>query len=412
MLRPRIGLAVPSLAQGGGGVASVAHFLKDVVLRCRAYDLTLVSLATSANDECNLSITRPSTWLRGATAAASTWEGLPLVHVGAVGGEPEFRRYLPRKALAEAVADCDILQVVCGSPAYANALCGLGKPVSVQCATRAKVERRRRDARPSGVVGWWGKAMTEFTDRMDDRALRSADAIEVENAWMYEYAGRINQGRDVDLRYAPPGVDARIFRPAGERTLDGKPYVLCVGRLDDPRKNVELLLEAYSQLSGAIRKDLRVVLAGQAAPSAYFWHRADVLGLRDFVEFIHRPTREELVTLYQKASMFVLPSDEEGLGIVILEAMACGVPVVSTRSGGPDGVITEGEDGFLVPLGDSLMLAGRMEELHLNKDQNRDMGSRARATIERRFSEDVAEQAFLDIWDRLLQVRNRSRCVE
>ena len=100
--------------------------------------------------------------------------------------------------------------------------------------------------------------------------------------------------------------------------------------------------------------------------------------------------------LYQNASMFVLASDEEGFGVVILEAMACGIPVVSTRSGGPDDIITDGDDGFLVPLDDASALARRIEELHLNESLNRAMGRRARVTIERRFSEEVAEQAFLD----------------
>ena len=82
---------------------------------------------------------------------------------------------------------------------------------------------------------------------MDDRALRSADAIQVENSWMYAYARKLNDGRDVDLRFAPPGVDARTFCPA-ERNLEDDSYVLCVGRLDDPRKNVELLLDAYARI--------------------------------------------------------------------------------------------------------------------------------------------------------------------
>ena len=411
-MRPRIGLAVPSLELngGGGGVASVARFLKNAIIRCGAYDLTLISLATSAFDRRSLSLVRPATWLRGATFSRGEWEGLPLVHVGAVAGEPEYRRYLPRRILTEAVADCDILQVVCGFPAYANALSGLGKPMSVQCATLARVERRRRDAHPRGFLGWWGSAMTQVTARMDDRALRSADAIQVVNSWMHTYSAHLNAGRDVDLRFAPPGVDAGLFRPAS-RPVAGDPYLLCVGRLDDPRKNVELILDAYLRLPERSRKDLRLILAGQAGPPAAFWQRVETLGLRDRVAFVDQPAREELVTLYQNASMFVLASDEEGFGVVILEAMACGIPVVSTRSGGPNDIITDGDDGYLVPLDDATALAHRIDALHLNENLNRTMGHRARATIERRFSEAVTEQAYLEIWDRLLQVRSRQRCV-
>ena len=94
-----------------------------------------------------------------------------------------------------------------------------------------------------------------------------------------------------------------------------------------------------------------------------FWLRAAELGLHDRVSFVERPTRAELVRLYQKASIFALTSDEEGLGVVLLEAMACALPVVSTRSGGPDGIIADGEDGYLVPIDDVTTLSSRLEDL-------------------------------------------------
>ena len=285
----------------GGGVASVARFLKDAALRSGSYELTLISLATSAHDASNLSIARPSTWLRGATLSHGTWEGLPLVHVGAVAGEPEFRRYLPRKTLTQALASCDILQVVCGTPAFANAVCGLGKPVSVQCATRAKLERRRRDPHLPTLSTWWRQAMTACTARIENRALRSADAIQVENLQMHEYVSELNRGREVDLRYAPPGIDARRFCPSGDRNLNRHPYLLCVGRLDDPRKNIELLLDAYARVPRVIQGNLRVILAGEDGPSCRFWKRVEALGLRSRIDFVHRPSREALVGLYQNA---------------------------------------------------------------------------------------------------------------
>ena len=143
--RPRIGLIVPSLASGGG-VPAVARFIKDVILRSNHYDLKLVSLATSSRDETSLGLLAPAQWRRGPAVEYGTWEGLPFAHVGAAFGELEFQRYRPRRVLTEVLEDCSLLQVVSGSPAWANAVCGLGKPVSLQVATRARVERRRRDS--------------------------------------------------------------------------------------------------------------------------------------------------------------------------------------------------------------------------------------------------------------------------
>lgn len=400
-MKPCIGLVVPSLEEGGG-VISVAKFVLDAAQRDGRYCIQLISLATSSADSCSTRVADPRSWLRGVSTRGGEWQGLPLRHVGANWIEFEFQRYKPREALAKAVANCDVLQVVSGSPAWANAVVGLGKPVALQVATRARVERRRRDARPRSLMGWWRKGMTEFTDRIDDKALRTVDAIQVENPWMFDYARQLNHGRALDLRYAPPGVDEDVFCPLRVRDVATSPYILCVARLSDPRKNIELLLEAYARLPQSVIDRVRLVLAGSSGPPDAFWLRADELGIRDHVTFVARPDQQELVGLYQKAAVFTLPSDEEGLGVVLLEAMACGVPVISTRSGGPEGIITDGHDGYLVPLDDGVAMAERISQLCIDPVLNLSMGFRARQTIEQRYAKKVTGQAFLDTWDQLL----------
>ena len=213
-MRPRIGLAVPSLELngGGGGVASVARFLKNAAIRCGAYDLTLISLATSAFDRRNLSLARPDMAPRRHRLAG----GMGRPAAGACGRcrrRARYRRYLPRRVLTEAVADCDILQVVCGFPPMPTRC-----PVSASpCQCTAPPSPRSSDAGGMPILaGFWvgGESDDPTTERIDDRALRSADAIQVMNSWMYTYTGNLNAGRDVDLRLAPPGVDAHPFCPA------------------------------------------------------------------------------------------------------------------------------------------------------------------------------------------------------
>ena len=87
--------------------------------------------------------------------------------------------------------------------------------------------------------------------------------------------------------------------------------------------------------------------------------------------------------------------------MVILEAMACAVPVVATCCGGPDGIITDGEDGFLVPLDDAAAMSGCLQTLLENPSLNIAMGRKARATSEARYDERVAGAVFVDMWDRL-----------
>jgi D-inositol-3-phosphate glycosyltransferase len=379
----------------------------NTIRRSEEFDLRLVSLATSARDGVSVGLLSPSTWLEGVRVRGGVWEAVPFHHVGAFLTEFEFQRYRQRRALSEVMSGCDLIQVVSGSPAWANAVVGIGKPVSLHVATRARVERRRRDAMPAGLADRWRRAMTTVTDGLDDRALRSVDAVQVMNPWMLDYVRQLNRHREVDIRYAPPGVDARSFTPESSGRLAGEPYILCVGRLDDPRKNVGLLLEAYAKLPGFLRAATRLVLAGSAGPRPGFWARAEALGLRSSVQFVKRPDHDALVRLYQNTAVFALPSDEEGFGVVLLEAMACGVPVVATRCGGPDGIITDGIDGFLVPRGDAGALAARLQELLESSERNDGMGRHARATIESRYAEEVAGEPFLEVWDRLLALARR-----
>lgn len=401
-MKQTLGIVVPGLDLGGG-VPAVAGFVMETALRSGAFSVRMVSLCMASRDPSSLSIRDPQSWKRGVCVRPGTWRGQRFCHVGAFVCELEFQRYASRPALCEALTGCHLIQVVSGSAAWANALLGLGAPVSLQVATRAVVERRRliEDA-PLTLLSLWRRGMTFVTNRLDDSALLGVDAVQVENPWMLQYVQQLNRGRQSTVKYAPPGIDVSVFCPPRSQRLGAAPYVLCVGRLDDPRKNVGLLIEAFFRCSVFV-PSAELILAGAAGPPPAFWQRAESLGIASRIHYIKRPERDELVRLYQEAAAFALPSDEEGLGVVVLEAMACGKPVVATRCGGPDGIITDGYDGFLVPLNDAESMANRLVQLLTNTHLNMEIGRRARQTIESRYSEEVAGAAFLEVWENLLQ---------
>lgn len=399
--RYTIGLVVPELSHSGG-VQSVASFLKDVILESSEYTIKVISLSASSTDSVSALVKNPLTLLRGPQISVRTWSALSVTHVGAWLGELEFMRYQSRDALAESIKECDLIQVVCGGPAWANAVIGLGKPVSLQCATRTIIERRRRDSKVRRPLDLWRKWMTRITDYYDNRALRKVDAIQVENPWMLEYAQKVNRGRGVDIQYATPGVDETVFFPLVPRKSHSTPYILCTARFDDPRKNIELLLEAYALLPMDVRSNTTLKLAGLSSPPPSFWARAIELGLDNSIDYVKNPDKKHLIRLYQNASVFALPSDEEGLGIVLLEAMSCGIPVVSTMSGGPDGIITHGVDGFLTPLNDAQSMSLYLHALLQDSELNIKMGAAARGKILRDYSKPVTQLKFLAVWRRLL----------
>lgn len=400
----KLGLIVPAIMDGGG-VPSVAKFVYDAAVRSGKYEVQIFSLAMSRSDPCNTRLCQPASWFSDVSVVAGIWHGQAFKHIGANIGDFEFQRYAPRRELKVLLADCDVLQVVCGSPAWACSVLDVGVPVALQVATLVKVERRARDEVQKSVTDIWRRLMTSVTSYLDNKALKSVDAIQVENPWMLAYSKKLTAGRKVDLRYAPPGVNAVDFSPLPVRCPLQNPYVLCVGRLQDIRKNIPLLAKAFSRMSALTKSTARLVLAGSSAPSDDFWELTESLCIRDRVSYVGRLSRSDLIDLYRHASVFCLSSDEEGLGVVLLEAMACAVPAVATLCGGPDGIITDGVDGYLVPMNDADAMASKMECLLTNESLNLQMGFEARRLIERKYDERIAGEVFVDIWEGLV---NRS----
>jgi len=196
-----------------------------------------------------------------------------------------------------------------------------------------------------------------------------------------------------------PGVDVDMFYPAEAPPADG--YILSVGRFSDPRKNVRLLFQAYRRLRERLAHAPRLVLVGER-PRSLDWAEAASGGIADHIELHANVQPELLPSLYRQASMFVLSSDEEGLGIVILEAMASGLPVMSTRCGGPETCVVEGETGYLTPVGDAEALAAGMQNLLEDVALRRRLGRAGRRLVESRFSTETAGVPFLTVYDRLL----------
>ena len=402
----RIGVIVPNILNTGG-VASVAEFVIRAIQERSDYQLKVISLAMAARDRSSLLVTDPRTWIRGATTTQGDFRGHPFQHVGAIVPEIENRRYLPRQVLANAVADCDLLQVVAGVPAWANPVMGLGKPVSLQVATLIDVERRRLVDQWKGPVGVWRRLMTKRVRALDDAVLDRIDAVQVENNWMLDHCRQACKAPGVDLRFAAPGVDAAMFEPLPQRpALPG--YIMSVGRMSDPRKRHVVLLEAYRLLCEQMRNPPRLLLAGPDGPTPEFEARARQLNLWDQIDLHIFPEKAELARLYRNASAFVLASYEEGFGVTVIEAMASGIPPVSTRSGGPDDIIADGVDGHLVDRDDASGLARCLLQLTRDEQANRPMGRKARATVEARYSEDATANAFIEVFDKLLGVTSQA----
>jgi len=402
--KPRVAIVVPLLT-GGGGVSAVASFLYRVLDASGRYQPEFISLAMSARDKASVRLLSPTSWIRKPEVIAGSWQGKDFRHVGCYFAELEFQRYLPRRVLTELLDRYDLIQVVAGAPTAGLAVTAARKPTCLFVATTCKQERKSLLARARGLKKVWILSMTYLNSAIDRRVLEQVAHVFAESKYTRQLLSGIV--RNDRLSVGVPGVDIDLFHPGNDH-LDG--HILSVGRFADPRKNVRMLFQAYHRLRQSMPKAPSLILAGESGPSVEDWDLAVSLGISDHVEFRQNVLVEELARLYQGASLFVLSSDEEGLGIVILEAMASRLPVVSTRCGGPETVVVEGETGYLTPVGEARALAEAMQHLLNDPGMRQRMGRAGRQCVEERFSIEAAGKVYLEKHDELLERKAPYTC--
>ncbi|HBP88417.1 MAG TPA: glycosyltransferase family 4 protein [Nitrospirales bacterium] len=211
------------------------------------------------------------------------------------------------------------------------------------------------------------------------------------------------------IRLIPNGIDTDFFKPCdtqGKTELKSRLglgtslTVLYSGRLS-PVKNPEGLIEAWN----AIYRDVpnaELVLIGEGPLRKVLEDRVAALGLNASVRLVgHQP---DVLLWYQAADIFILPSHREGLSNSLLEAMSCGLPVVSTRVSGCTDIFAESDIGEIVDVGDFHGLARALGSLLTHHPTRRDScGFRAREFARTRFSIQAVAEKTLALYARLVE---------
>jgi glycosyltransferase involved in cell wall biosynthesis len=187
-----------------------------------------------------------------------------------------------------------------------------------------------------------------------------------------------------------PGVDEQFFspRPQTERRL----FRVCFAGRVELAKGAGYLLQAWKRLS---LPNAELVLAGEVRPEMKTL-------LQTYADSTVRTTgflsSRELVERYRESDLFVLPSVNEGLAQVLLEAMASGLPVVASDMSGAKDCVTEGKEGFVVPVRDVDRTAEAILWCYQHRDETRAMGRTARAKIESQFTLDHYNQRMIALY--------------
>lgn len=194
------------------------------------------------------------------------------------------------------------------------------------------------------------------------------------------------------------GIDTTEFRPMPDVMRRPK-RLMATASADAPLKGLRYLLRAYAQLLSR-HPDLELLLVSKPQPGGKTEQLVASLGIGDKVQFVNGISTEDMVRYYAEATIAVVPSVYEGFGLPAGEAMACGVPVVSTDGGALPEVV--GEAGVIVPAKSAEALATAIDSLLADSEQRRLMSEAGRRRIEEKFSWEVCAREMTAYYHRVL----------
>jgi glycosyltransferase involved in cell wall biosynthesis len=236
------------------------------------------------------------------------------------------------------------------------------RPLVVKLVSDEVFERAMRSGRYVGTLDEFqrveGGGRMRFLRATRTAALKGARHVFCPSSYLRDVALRwgLDAGRVTVLPNPAPAIPPMPTRDElrAELELDGDVLVFA-GRLG-PQKAVGVLLEALGQVSC-----VSLVIAGDGPERPALERRAAELGLESRVRFLGSVPRETVLRLFRAADASVLPSAWENFPHTIVEALAVGCPVIATAVGGVPEVVRDGENGLLVPPGDSAALAAAFE---------------------------------------------------
>ena len=246
-----------------------------------------------------------------------------------------------------------------------------------------------------GLERW----LARWTDRIIAISPRIADEISKSYA-----IGRSDQVCSIRLGFdlAPfVRIDDNMRHASRERLVipDGTLVVTTVGRLTEIKKH-DLFLEMAQRVCSS-RQDVLFFIVGDGELRDELESIVSALGLESAVRFLG--WRQDLATIYAASDLFVLTSRNEGTPVALIEAMASGVPGISTDVGGVRDVITSPSVGSVVPFGDAEALAGSvLSLLAAGTAERRAMGMRARDVVCKRFTMDRLVEEIADLYGELI----------
>lgn len=309
--------------------------------------------------------------------------------IGAWLPELEFTHYLPNGLWKELVTECDFHVSASGNCLPATPFALLGVSYWAWVASPWDEDRAQRAARYSLPRRMLDRCVNAQGARRMQRKVLDHGAVVALSEYTRDRLGHLTSTpRKMDVLPVP--IDTGLFKPS-DAPKSGHKRIGFVGRLTDPRKNVALLLDILVWCRKHGRHDLELVLIGDDGSSLEEAIR--IRGLQDAVVVRDDIADPDLPARLSSLDLFVVPSHQEGLCIAALEAMSCGVPVVSTPCGGPEEFVLSDRTGFVAAPCPEAM-GRRVMDLMNNPELIARLGANARRLVQSNYSIDLTREKF------------------
>lgn len=267
--------------------------------------------------------------------------------------------------------------------------------LSAHYATGYGTMARRCGVRPL-LLSVWGADVYDFPSkgainrRIVCDNLAAADAVASTSEVMAKRVRTLCVGKTIYI--TPFGVDTEIFHPAEEKR--GGPVTIGIVKALEPKYGVEYLIKAFSLLKSRLAREgrmpeegVKLVICGDGSRRAALETLAKGLGVSDQTHFTGKIPHNAVPDAIRGFDIFCSPSvlDSESFGVSAVEAMACGVPVVTSDVDGFREVVSDRETGFIVPRRDYVMMANRLFELCTDEQLRTLMGTAGRKRVKDRY---------------------------
>ena len=383
-----------------GGVATKAKILADY-LRRAGQDVTIAFYAARGTyPELNVGLTRAFTNHHPKSLKLKEFGNHNCVVVGCQFPEIESRYTASSTLWGELIQSHEYHIAVGGSVLIANPLVAAGVKHLVWCACDVEGDRHARRNAMGFIRRHLDRCFITPKLEVQERSILTSPLNKILGVSPFSISSlKLAQPNAIsEMDVLPIPTDMDFFCSDDEGALKLKTPILgFAGRLDDPRKNPNLLFQSFAYIR-KLGVDAKLHVTGSSTPELTALVGSH--GISDHIKFLGRLSRDELKGFYQSLALFIIPSEQEGLAIVGIEAMACGNPVISTKCGGPEAYVEQGINGYLCGF-DAAEIANRVAELLENEDRYLNFTKAARNSVQKEYAVSVFERNFSKHWSSL-----------